>query len=306
MNRLSPLVRRDILDCFNIEEAYYGGELDDVEFLSRHFDLTSFSSTDPRYETMEGEVYCHCVSFSDYPTNWALTDKRLGIAEMPDEKFLAFIADTISPAVRKDASQINRFASHFNSLLEDTGWYLIQQANVAGLPRYVPELYGVAEYFEDKARNSAKVLSSSWMNDEIDRAWKAVDSDPALAIGTAKDLTESCCKAILLELGKPAGPSDDFPKITKAVVSELRLVPESISKEAKGAEIIKRLLSNLIQVTKGVNELRSLYGTGHGRDGKHVGLQPRHARLAVTTAAAFTVFITETYSERHKDLNKSA
>ncbi|OUD08857.1 hypothetical protein BVC71_09035 [Marivivens niveibacter] len=290
-----------MLDCFQIEGAYYGGEMNDVDFLSRHFDLSSFPSDDSRFETMEGEVYCHCVSFDDYTANWALSDRRLSISELPDEKFLAFLADTISPAVRKDKTSIDRFASHFNNLLEGSGWKLVQKASVAGLPRYVPMLDGVAKHFEDKARNSAKVLSSSWMQGEIDRAWSAVDSDPALAIGTAKDLTESCCKAILLELGKPAGPRDDFPTITKAVVKELRLVPESISKEAKGAEIIKRLLSNLLQVTKGVNELRSLYGTGHGRDGKHVGLQPRHARLAVTAAAAFTVFITDTYSARHSD-----
>ncbi|WP_383698312.1 abortive infection family protein, partial [Streptomyces sp. NPDC057494] len=44
--------------------------------------------------------------------------------------------------------------------------------------------------------------------------------------------------------------------------------------------------------------LRSLYGTGHGKDGKHRGLQPRHARLAVASAVAFVDFVTETYRDR--------
>ncbi|MDE2580139.1 MAG: abortive infection family protein [Rhodospirillales bacterium] len=43
---------------------------------------------------------------------------------------------------------------------------------------------------------------------------------------------------------------------------------------------------------------RRLYGSGHGRDGKHRGLGPRHARLAVATAVAFIDFVTEAYHER--------
>ncbi|WP_294987964.1 abortive infection family protein [uncultured Stenotrophomonas sp.] len=40
------------------------------------------------------------------------------------------------------------------------------------------------------------------------------------------------------------------------------------------------------------------YGTGHGKDGKHCGLQPRHARLAVASAVAFVDFVTETCRDR--------
>lgn len=82
---------------------------------------------------------------------------------------------------------------------------------------------------------------------------------------------------------------------------ELGLLPEGISSEAKGAEIIKRTLSNLTAITKGIAELRGLYGSGHGRAGKHVGLQPRHARLAASCAITFVDFATETYMQRKTD-----
>jgi len=86
--------------------------------------------------------------------------------------------------------------------------------------------------------------------------------------------------------------------LTKLLVKELNLVPEGITDEAKGANNIKLILRNLTSLTHNLAELRGLYGTGHGRDGKHRGLQPRHARLAVGAAVAFIDFISETYRER--------
>lgn len=57
-------------------------------------------------------------------------------------------------------------------------------------------------------------------------------------------------------------------------------------------------LRNLSALTQYLAELRGLYGSGHGRDGKHRGLEPRHARLAVGAAAAFIEFVTETHHQR--------
>ena len=124
---------------------------------------------------------------------------------------------------------------------------------------------------------------------------------PALAIGTAKELIDTCCKHIAerLHLNLPANP--DMPVLVKAVLKELKLVPEGISEEAKGYDIIKRTLSNLTHVTQGLAELRNLYGSGHGWSSKHRGLQPRHARLAVATAAAFAEFVVETYRKHVED-----
>ena len=138
------------------------------------------------------------------------------------------------------------------------------------------------------------------MQTEIVRIRESIDIDPALAIGTAKDLIESCCKTILAQIpeAEEVSKTDDLPTLSKKLCKALALVPEGISNEAKGADIIRRTLSNLASITKGVAELRSLYGSGHGRDGKHVGLEPRHARLAASCAIAFVDFATETYLKR--------
>ena len=72
---------------------------------------------------------------------------------------------------------------------------------------------------------------------------------------------------------------------------------DDVPQAAKGAEMVKRVLSNLATIVQGVAELRGLYGTGHGKDGKARGLQPRHARLAVGAELAGNV----RFSDLHRD-----
>jgi hypothetical protein len=127
-----------------------------------------------------------------------------------------------------------------------------------------------------------------------------VDSDPALAIGTAKELIETCCRTILAERGKSIAGTPDLPQLTKETLRELKLVPEGVPEQAKGREVIKRILSNLSTVVQGISEIRNLYGTGHGKHGKTQPIKPRHAKLAIGAAATLATFLFET----HKDSDR--
>lgn len=149
----------------------------------------------------------------------------------------------------------------------------------------------------DDIKQAAEVFDAQHMIDQIRRMEDAVDSDPGLAIGTAKELVETCCKTILAERGKELPGTPDMPTLTKATLKELKLVPEGIDEAARGADVIKRLLSNLGTIGNGLAELRGLYGTGHGRHGKASGLTPRHAKLAVGAAATLATFLFDTHKE---------
>jgi hypothetical protein len=128
----------------------------------------------------------------------------------------------------------------------------------------------------------------------------SIEKDPDLSIGTAKELIESVCKTILSEREICISNAYDIPKLTKEVLREMNLVPEQIPEKTKGKDIIKRLLQSLGMIGNGLAELRGLYGTGHGKDGRHVGLQPRHARLAVGISATLSTFLFETHKEQLK------
>lgn len=134
---------------------------------------------------------------------------------------------------------------------------------------------------------------------QIMRMEKSVEEDPDLAIGTAKELIESCCKTILNELNIPFDEKKlDVPQLSKLTQENLKLTPQAIDPDAKGAHITKKILGNLSQIAHNMAELRNQYGTGHGKDGKSSGLQPRHARLAVTASSALVHFLFETFQDR--------
>ena len=143
----------------------------------------------------------------------------------------------------------------------------------------------------------ADKFDADHMARQIRRIEDSINDDPSLAIGTAKELIETCCKTILYERGKQLPGTPNVSDLTKATLKELSLVPEGISDAARGANVIKRLLSNLGTIGNGLAELRGLYGTGHGQLGTATGLAPRHARLAVSAASTLCVFLFETHQE---------
>lgn len=149
----------------------------------------------------------------------------------------------------------------------------------------------------DDLKQKAKSLDANHLAEQIRRMEDSVETDPSLAIGTAKELIETCCKTILSERGQEISGTPDIPTLTKATLKELNLVPEGVPNEARGADVIKRLLSNLSTIGHGLAELRGLYGTGHGQHGSTSGLTTRHAKLAVGAASTLAVFLFETHEQ---------
>ncbi|MDR5803748.1 abortive infection family protein [Caballeronia sp. LZ001] len=292
-------VRLNILDGLRLNDVAWYGQLDDVEFLSRLFELEQLPSTDDRFKDAAGDIWQHRMNNDDWSRDWLFSDNRFNLVDGPAERFLRFLCEMVHPLVRPDRDDVINLVSLFNEQIRQVGWELFEEERVAGRPRFAyRRLIDSGARVVNRARTVSDALDAGWMAKEIERLEHAVERDPALAIGTAKELVETCCKTILTKRSVEFSKSDDLGNLTKKVATELKLVPEGISDEAKGAENIKLILRNLTQLTNNLAQLRGLYGTGHGRDGQHRGLQPRHARLAVASAVAFIDFIAETYRQR--------
>jgi hypothetical protein len=156
---------------------------------------------------------------------------------------------------------------------------------------------GVGVPLLDSIKETATIFDAKHMADQIRRMESAVEDDPSLAIGTAKELIETCCKTILAERGKPVIGSPNIPTLTKETLKELKLVPEGIPEATRGSDVIKRLLSNLGTIGNNLAELRTLYGTGHGKHAQVSGLTARHAKLAIGAAVTLATFLFETHKE---------
>ena len=297
-SELPRQVRVDILDGLRLEDVAWYGQLDDVQFLSRMFDLQQLPSTDSRFKDAAGDIWQHRYNNDDWENDWVYTDSRFQLIDGPVEQFLRFLCEVVHPIVRPDRDEALKLVLHFNDQLRSAGWEIYEEERIAGRPRFSFRQRSSSSRAVLRAKTVAEALDAGWMAKEIERLEHAIDRDPALAIGTAKELIETCCKSILTKRDIPFTKSEDLGDLTKKVAKELQLVPEGITDATKGADNIRLILRNLTQITNNLAQLRGLYGTGHGRDGQHRGLQPRHARLAVASAVAFIDFVSETFRHR--------
>jgi hypothetical protein len=282
----------------SLDELDWSGRLGDVEFLQRIFDLKSMKSFDGRFKDAAGDIWQHRENNFDWPNDWIFGDSRFNLLGCSAKIFLRFLCETVHPVVRPDRQQARKLVREFNDQLKLAGWILVEQEKIAGRPRFVAVASSARSVSVLRVKTVAEALDAAWMQKDIQRLENCIDVDPALAIGTAKDLVESCCKSILTARSVAFSSSADLPELTKLLTKELRLVPDAVSNEARGVETIRLILRNLSSLTKYLAELRSLYGTGHGRDGSYRGLQSRHARLAAAAAIAFIDFVSETHRLR--------
>jgi len=209
----------------------------------------------------------------------------------------------------------------------------VDQGNVEGVQRLAAALAGILETLErhDNAKDAIKMLRRKTERDGFtyEGGWlrakrslsgpvfvavtvedlqhvgeQAADlqrlatESPAKTIGGAKELVESVCKTVLRLSGESIPKDGDLMTLAKATLKTLELVPSDVDDAKKGADVVRRCLQQLEAVVSSLGELRNLYGTGHGRDGKWKGLGPRHARLAVGAAITVAQFIADTYVER--------
>ncbi len=195
---VSRATRQNIIDGLMIDQVAWSGRLGDVEFLQRLFDLESLPSHDSRFKNAAGDIWQHRVNNpTDWPDDWVYDDARLNLFQGPTETFLRFLCEMVHPVVRPDRNEALKLVQHFNDQLRPEGWNLVEEEKIAGRPRFVAARIQVANGRSvSRARSVADALDAGWMQKEIERLENAVERDPALAIGTAKDLVETCCKSI--------------------------------------------------------------------------------------------------------------
>lgn len=297
--QITQITRRDVVDAIAAEKIIWSGRLEEQEFLSRLFNLSTLPSTDDRFNDAAGDIWQHRVNNLDWDDDWIFYDGRFSLMNGDDENFLGFLCETIHPVVRPDPAEAERICQLYNHYLRNDGFQIVEKTRLSGEPVYVGRHVGVAVTPAlGAARATLGGTDPGYIAQQITRMETAVLNDPSLAIGTAKELVETCCKTILEARNVSFSKAADLPELIKATVKILALAPENIPDSNKAADTIRRLLNNLATITQGIAELRNQYGTGHGKVARSKGLGPRHAKLAVGAASTLAVFLAETHNER--------
>jgi hypothetical protein len=135
-NEITEVTRRAIIDFLTYEKISWAGRLNEDEFLSRLFDLSSIRSLDHRYTNAAGDIHQHRVNNYDWNDDWVFYDTRFNILWVKDEIFLKFLCETIHPVVRYDDEDVEKILSVYNKYLEQDGWTLKEIKKISGRPVY--------------------------------------------------------------------------------------------------------------------------------------------------------------------------
>lgn len=120
----------------------------------------------------------------------------------------------------------------------------------------------------------------------------ALGSVPDFAFDLSKTLVESVCKTVLADIGQPADPNWDAPRLLKETTSRLSLLPRGHPNPTKARDSVEKTIRGLLQTIQGLCELRNGYGmASHGRDGFSARLDIRQATLAAQAADTIVSFL---------------
>jgi hypothetical protein len=253
-------------------------------------------STDHRFKDAAGDIWQHCVRNDDWDAHWVFSDRRFDLMWCPDTDLLRFLCEMLHPVVRADAEEVERLAATLNEHLAKDGWEVFPATMVSGRPVFAGRRLAIHVHHALHAvKTATEPLGADYVNRQVTRMYSAAQSDPELAIGTAKELLETVCKSILTERTGSHDPAMELAALLKATTKQLKLAPDDVPDSTKGAESIRVLLNSLGTMAGRLAELRNLYGTGHGKAASARLLQGRHARLAVGAAATVATFLFETH-----------
>jgi len=297
LNKISTITRRNIFDFIQVEGFWWSGRLEETDFLSRMFDLENMPSYDGRFENAVGDIWQHRINNpNDWKDNWIYNDDRFNLLNCDDSVFLDFLCEMIHPLVRVESSEVNKMLQIFNDNLKEDNFEIVEKTRISNKPIFVGRLKITGkDSIEKKGQNIKKILTADYVSQQINLMESSIENSPHISIGLAKELIETSCKSIFDERNEVYDKNWDLPKLMKETTKLLKLTPDDIPNEAKAASSIKQILGSLSSVVQGIGEVRNEYGSGHGKDGKFKGLQPRHAKLAVGAASTLAIYLLETH-----------
>ena len=161
MHNITEVTRRDIIDIIRngfvgnepqtkldyYEREYvdessteykicYYGRLEEIDFLSRLYNLKTMPSNDSRFRNALGDIQQHTINNDDWEADWVFTDSRFRLNNGDDEILLNFLCEMFNPVVRNETQPWRKFLEIFNELLKADGYELIEKSHISGRAVY--------------------------------------------------------------------------------------------------------------------------------------------------------------------------
>ncbi len=127
------------------------------------------------------------------------------------------------------------------------------------------------------------------IEDQLARLRRATD-DPALLLGTAKEMLESTAKYVLDAFAVPYSSKTSFDELWFHARDRLHLHPRDVDASTPGGVEVREILQATWSIARMTNEVRNIDGTGHGRT-LPAQMSPELALLVVREACSVAQMI---------------
>lgn len=143
-----------------------------------------------------------------------------------------------------------------------------------------------------------EAFSSEYINKQINIMLENQSTNPTESIGKAKELIESCCETILGSRGIEVDRNWKLNNLVDETMKLLEITPNHIPNTTKEAQSIKAILGSLKGIASNIAIIRNAYGSGHGKIASYVGLQERHAKLAIGSSITLVNFLWDSFERK--------
>lgn len=141
-------------------------------------------------------------------------------------------------------------------------------------------------------KSLAEKFDVEYVLKECNRIEKEAQTDPEDAITSAKAMVESTLKHILDSEGEQFNNNEPLRALYKKVSNIMNLSPGGHNENT-----FRTILSGMINVINGLDEIRNEYGDAHGKSKKNYKPETRHAFLAINAARTITEFLLFSYKK---------
>ncbi|MFF8649835.1 protein kinase [Streptomyces griseoluteus] len=112
------------------------GDVDEIDFLRRLYELEALPSEDIRFSNAEEDIRQHRYNNYDWEEDWIYNDDRFGLRDGTDEVLLRFLAEMLHPEVRSDEAEVAHLAEHIDEAVRRDGYAFVPVADISGYPIY--------------------------------------------------------------------------------------------------------------------------------------------------------------------------
>lgn len=169
------------------------------------------------------------------------------------------------------------------------------------LPKLKALLVGQGQlttFSDDLTKSVAEMFNDDYIHRQMQLM--KLSTSPSDVITKAKNLVESCLKAILDEQNEQYSKTDKISNLQKKVFTLLNLDAKE-NNAAQKDDNVKTILNSLNQIIVKLTELRNNKGNGHGVGKGFVEPPHRHGVLAMNSALTLVDFIWATYNDKYKN-----